>query len=185
MKQFKHLKTFESFSGEEVNEEILNKLIDKAKSAISGLKAKFSSWKDGKKKEAAAKMSDYLAKNPGKLEEIKGAFDKLSEEDKAKLAAKVKSFSESDIDNVAAKAGVSESMDNVKRWAKIICGWIGLSSAAIGVITMIIGMVIAVMTGGASFMVCLVGMYITLGAIVPASIADTGFDKKGKFHIAK
>lgn len=186
MKQFKHLKTFESFSGEEVNEEFIGKLIDKVRSAVSTIKSKFATWKDAKKKEVAMKAADLIEKNPKKVEELKSLFDAIPAEDKAKIQAKVKSFTEAEADKVVASAGVSEAEGNTKRLVKVICGWLGISTSSIGLITAIVGMVLSVMTGGGAtaVMVCVVGCAAVLGSIVPLSVAGTGVDKKGNFKIA-
>jgi len=167
MKQFKHLKTFESFSGEQVNEEFIGKLIDKVKN-------KFNTWKDSKKKEAATKIAEHLSKNPKELEKLKAEFSKLSEEDKAKFK-KVESVKESDIDEMAAKVDqVTEGIGDFlkKKVVNTICRWLGISSSGIGVVTLIIGMVLSAIGGTTAAPVLIAGFIAAVAGGFLWSAAD-------------
>jgi len=180
----KHIKTFESFSP--VNEEFLglDRLWDKAKGAVSA-------WADRRKKAAAegllqaidAKKEDPEMQKA--LADVKAAAARLSEEDKEIIA----SFAEGNIPEVPEgpeDAEIKEVVESLKSKKLIresiqmileeeglaakIVKYLGLSTASISLVTLIIT-VIKIAIAGSGWPVWIAGL--TLGTIAGILMGTT------------
>lgn len=180
----KHIKTFESFSP--VNEEFLglDRLWDKAKSAVSA-------WADRRKRAAAEGLLNAIdaKKNDPEMQQaladIKSAAAKLSPEDKEVIA----SFSKGNIPEVPEgpeDAEIKEIVESLKSQKLIresiqmileeeglaakIVKYLGLSTASLSLVTLLIT-VIKIAIAGSGYPVWIAGL--TLGTIAGILMGTT------------
>ena len=159
----RYLKTYESFS---TNEEFLGGLFNKIKTA-------FSNWKNEKLKKAGEVLAQQIEEKKDQpemakaLADLKAAYDRLPQEDKAKI----ESFKNEENIPVATEA---EMKDEVMAESLIleeeglamkILGWLGLSAGAVSFVTLIVT-VIQIAIAGSGYPTTLFGLSLgTLGAI--------------------
>lgn len=159
----RYIKTYESFS---TNEEFLGGLINKIKSA-------FANWKNEKLKKAGEVLAQQIEEKKDQpemakaLTDLKAAYDRLPQEDKAKI----QSFRDEKNIPVATEA---EMKDEVMAESLIleeeglamkILGWLGLSAGAISFVTLIVT-VVQISIAGSGFPTSLFGLSLgTLGAV--------------------
>jgi|LauGreDrversion4_2_1035121.scaffolds.fasta_scaffold422870_3 hypothetical protein len=159
----RYIKTYESFS---TNEEFLGGLMNKISSA-------FSNWKNEKLKKAGEKLAQAIEEKKDDpemakaLADLKAAYAKLPQEDKAKI----ESFKDEKNIPVATEA---EMKDEVMAESLIleeeglamkILGWLGLSVGAISFVTLIVT-VIQIAIAGSGYPTSLFGLSLgTLGAV--------------------
>jgi len=161
----RYLKTYESFS---TNEEFLGGLMKKISSA-------FSNWKNEKLKKAGEKLAQAIEEKKDDpemakaLADLKVAYAKLPQEDKAKI----QSFKDEKNIPLEAESGMVE--DEVmaesllileeEGLAMKILGWIGLSASAISFVTLIVT-VVQISMAGSGYPTSLFGLQLgTLGAL--------------------
>ena len=160
----RYIKTYESFS---TNEEFLGGLMNK----ISSM---FSNWKNEKLKKASEVLAKSIEEKKDQpemakaLADLKVAYDKLPQEDKAKI----QSFKDEKNIPLEAESGMAE--DGVMAESLIleeeglamkILGWIGLSAGAVSFVTLIVT-VIQIAMAGSGYGTSLFGLQLgTLGAI--------------------
>lgn len=168
----RYLKTYESFS---TNEEFLGGLFNKIKTA-------FANWKNDKLKKAGEVLAQQIEEKKDQpemakaLADLKAAYDKLSQEDKAKI----ESFKNEENIPVATEA---EMKDEVMAESLIleeeglamkILGWLGLSAGAISFVTLIVT-VIQIAIAGSGYPTTLFGLSLgTLGAICMVAVLVFG-----------
>jgi hypothetical protein len=159
----RYLKTYESFS---TNEEFLGGLFNKIKTA-------FANWKNEKLKKAGEVLAQQIEEKKDQpemakaLADLKAAYDRLPQEDKAKI----ESFKNEENIPVATEA---EMKDKVMAESLIleeeglamkILGWLGLSAGAVSFVTLIVT-VIQIAIAGSGYGTSLFGLSLgTLGAI--------------------
>lgn len=159
----RYLKTYESFS---TNEEFLGGLWNKISSA-------FANWKNEKLKKAGETLAKAIEEKKDDpemakaLADLKVAYAKLPQEDKAKI----ESFKDEKNIPVATEA---EMKDEVMAESLIleeeglamkILGWLGLSAGAVSFVTLIIT-VIQIAMAGSGYPTSLFGLSLgTLGAV--------------------
>ena len=159
----RYLKTYESFS---TNEEFLGGLFNKIKTA-------FANWKNEKLKKAGEVLAQQIEEKKDQpemakaLADLKAAYDRLPQEDKAKI----ESFKNEENIPVATEA---EMKDKVMAESLIleeeglamkILGWLGLSAGAVSFVTLIVT-VIQIAIAGSGYPTTLFGLSLgTLGAI--------------------
>jgi hypothetical protein len=159
----RYLKTYESFS---TNEEFLGGLFNKIKTA-------FANWKNEKLKKAGEVLAQQIEEKKDQpemakaLADLKAAYDRLPQEDKAKI----ESFKNEENIPVATEA---EMKDKVMAESLIleeeglamkILGWLGLSAGAVSFVTLIVT-VIQIAIAGSGYPTSLFGLSLgTLGAI--------------------
>ena len=163
----RYIKTYESFS---TNEEFLGGLMNKISSA-------FSNWKNDKLKKAGEKLAQAIEENKDNpemvkaLADLKVAYAKLPQEDKAKID----SFKDEKNIPVATDPTMVASEDAVMAESLLILeeeglvmkilGWLGLSGAAISFVTLIVT-VVQISIAGSGYPTSLFGLQLgTLGAI--------------------
>jgi hypothetical protein len=163
----RYIKTYESFS---TNEEFLGGLMNKISSA-------FSNWKNEKLKKAGEKLAQAIEEKKDDpemakaLADLKVAYAKLPQEDKAKI----ESFKDEKNIPVATDPTMAASEDEVmaesllileeEGLAMKILGWLGLSAGAISFVTLIVT-VVQISIAGSGFPTSLFGLQLgTLGAI--------------------
>jgi hypothetical protein len=160
----RYLKTYESFS---TNEEFLGGLFNK-------IKETFSNWKNEKLKKAGEVLAKQIEEKKDQpemakaLADLKAAYDRLPQEDKAKI----ESFKNEENIPVATEAEMKEHevmaeslILEEEGLAMKILGWLGLSAGAISFVTLIVT-VIQIAIAGSGFPITLFGLSLgTLGAI--------------------
>jgi len=161
----RYIKTYESFS---TNEEFLGGLMSKISSA-------FSNWRNEKLKKAGEKLAQAIEEKKDDpemakaLADLKVAYAKLPQEDKAKI----ESFKDEKNIPLEAESGMVEE-DEVMAESLIleeeglalkILGWLGLSAGAISFVTLIVT-VVQIAIAGSGYPTSLFGLQLgTLGAI--------------------
>jgi hypothetical protein len=168
----RYLKTYESFS---TNEEFLGGLFNKIKTA-------FANWKNEKLKKAGEVLAQQIEEKKDQpemakaLADLKAAYDRLSQEDKAKI----ESFKSEENIPVATEA---EMKDEVMAESLIleeeglamkILGWLGLSAGAVSFVTLIVT-IIQIAMAGSGYGTTLFGLSLgTLGAICMVAVLVFG-----------
>jgi hypothetical protein len=160
----RYIKTYESFS---TNEEFLGGLMSKISSA-------FSNWRNEKLKKAGEKLAQAIEEKKDDpemakaLADLKVAYAKLPQEDKAKI----ESFKDEKnipvaTDPTSEDEVMAESLLILEEegLALKILGWLGLSASAISFVTLIVT-VVQIAIAGSGFPTSLFGLQLgTLGAI--------------------
>lgn len=159
----RYIKTYESFS---TNEEFLGGLFNKIKTA-------FANWKNEKLKKAGEVLAQQIEEKKDQpemakaLADLKAAYDRLPQEDKAKIESfkneeNIPVATESEMkDEVMAESLILEE----EGLAMKILGWLGLSAGAVSFVTLIIT-VVQIAIAGSGYPTSLFGLSLgTLGAV--------------------
>ena len=160
----RYIKTYESFS---TNEEFLGGLWNKISSA-------FANWKNEKLKNAGEKLAKAIEEkkdNPEMvkaLADLKAAYAKLPQEDKAKIES-FKDEKNIPVETEAPVEGEEVMAESLlleeEGLAMKIIGWLGLSAGAISFVTLIVT-VVQIAIAGSGFPTSLFGLSLgTLGAV--------------------
>ena len=160
----RYIKTYESFS---TNEEFLGGLWNKVTSA-------FANWKNEKLKNAGEKLAKAIEEkkdNPEMvkaLADLKAAYAKLPQEDKAKIES-FKDEKNIPVETEAPVEGEEVMAESLlleeEGLAMKIIGWLGLSAGAISFVTLIVT-VVQIAIAGSGFPTSLFGLSLgTLGAV--------------------
>lgn len=191
----KYVKSFERFNHNSINE---GWLFGEG-SILSKIGNWFSTWKDKKMAEGAAKVKEAFEKNPDKLEEakskIKVELEKLSDGDMEELTSGLENFNgKAPSANVLAAAEevskVEEKLKNLKygtrihesyslilekaeeSFAKEVASWLGFSMKFIGIISAAIGILLYIY--GVLTAVVFVSPLVLLGAVIAGMLLIVG-----------